>query len=434
MKKQIEMHDWCNTFQFHPTKVFNPKTIDEIVGIVKQSAKEGRHIRVVGSLYSYTPLVATDDTVICLDECSGVITIDSETNEAHIFAGSKINFLEKYLYKAGYSFVTVGDADQQTLAGLVSTGSHGTGVDMHISSYYVTWIKFITAEGEVAECDMARDAELFKALQLSLGTLGIIVEMKIKVMPNYVVKIEKVKCDFKEAVESLSYDIFNNRDYEFLWFPYTDTVYQKTSWITDDNPKRITAGKIIEDYVLDNGMVLFLCVLSRRFPNLYRKYANKIVPNLLRSSCVNLKSGVAYASPQLVKNFEMEYAIPLQHATQALNELKALFLKNTTHVSLPVEVRYTKGDDIYMSPCYHQDSVWIAVHAYQQDPYEEIFKECEKIFLKNEGRPHWGKLHWLSAETLKSKYPEWDKFQWARAQVDPKGLFMNSYLKNLFLQ
>ena len=49
-----------------------------------------------------------------------------------------------------------------------------------------------------------------------------------------------------------------------------------------------------------------------------------------------------------------------------------------------------------------------------------------------EGRPHWGKLHFQTADILKTRYPKWDKFQKVRARLDPNGVFSNDYTDRVF--
>jgi FAD/FMN-containing dehydrogenase len=101
-------------------------------------------------------------------------------------------------------------------------------------------------------------------------------------------------------------------------------------------------------------------------------------------------------------------------------------------VNFPVECRFVRGDDIWLSPAYQRDSAYIAAHMYQGMPYRAYFDAIEAIFQRYDGRPHWGKMHTLTAETLATRYPRWRDFLRVRERLDPQGVFLNDYLRRLF--
>jgi L-gulonolactone oxidase len=129
-----------------------------------------------------------------------------------------------------------------------------------------------------------------------------------------------------------------------------------------------------------------------------------------------------------VRFVEMEYAIPREAAAEAVRRVRRFVEESGQLVSFPVEVRFVAADDIPLSPAYGRESAFVAVHVYRGMPYEEYFRGVERIMRDFEGRPHWGKIHFQSAETLARLYPEWDRFQEVRARLDPAGRFSNSHL------
>jgi len=135
-----------------------------------------------------------------------------------------------------------------------------------------------------------------------------------------------------------------------------------------------------------------------------------------------------FASPRLVHFVEMEYSIPSRHAADALNRVRELIASSGLHVSFPVEVRFTAGDDIPLSTAYGGQRCYIAVHVYRGMEHEPYFRGVEAIMNDYGGRPHWGKLHYQTAATLAPRYPEWAAFQAVRARLDPDGRFRNPYL------
>ncbi|MFM8417544.1 MAG: D-arabinono-1,4-lactone oxidase, partial [Actinomycetota bacterium] len=97
----------------------------------------------------------------------------------------------------------------------------------------------------------------------------------------------------------------------------------------------------------------------------------------------------------------------------------------------PVEVRVTAADDVPLSTSQGRESAYIAVHMYNGMPYEEYFRHVESIVAPMNGRPHWGKIHFQGAETLRSQYPHFADFTALRERLDPERRFVNGYIERV---
>jgi L-gulonolactone oxidase len=100
-------------------------------------------------------------------------------------------------------------------------------------------------------------------------------------------------------------------------------------------------------------------------------------------------------------------------------------------VPFPIEVRTVAGDDAFLSTAAGRESGFVAVHMYQQMPWQPYFRAVESIMLELGGRPHWGKRHFQTAATLRPRYPDWDRFQSVRARLDPEGRFANAWTERV---
>ena len=139
-----------------------------------------------------------------------------------------------------------------------------------------------------------------------------------------------------------------------------------------------------------------------------------------------------YTNERNVRFNEMEYHLPREQGLQALREIRTAIESQHHEVFFPVEVRFVKGDDVWLSPFYQRDTMSIAVHRYFEEDFQPYFRTIEPIMRKYGGRPHWGKLNNLSGEQLRAMYPRWDDFAAVRAKLDPQGRFLNDYLRGLF--
>ena len=130
-------------------------------------------------------LVQTEEVLVSLDELKGIVNIDEEKMVAEVWAGTKLYDLGKLLEEKGYAQENLGDIDSQSIAGAISTGTHGTGITFGSLSTQVIEITAVLSNGESIVCSEAENVEYWRAFQLSLGMLGIIVKIKLKVIPAY---------------------------------------------------------------------------------------------------------------------------------------------------------------------------------------------------------------------------------------------------------
>jgi FAD/FMN-containing dehydrogenase len=139
------------------------------------------------------------------------------------------------------------------------------------------------------------------------------------------------------------------------------------------------------------------------------------------------RSYLVYASVRNVRFTEMEYAIPRASVAEALRRVLEMIPRDGIVVGFPIEVRVLCGDDAYLSTANGRNTVYISVHQYRGMEWKSYLRAVEQIMNDYDGRPHWGKRHFQTAETLAPRYPDWHRFQRVRAELDPQGLFANAY-------
>lgn len=423
--------NWSSSVKATPQQILFPGNEAEIQAIVRKAQQNGQKIRVVGAGHSFTPLVQTDSIIVSLDKLSGIVSVDKEKEEAVVWAGTRLKELGTLLHEQGLAMENLGDIDVQSIAGALSTGTHGCGITLGVLASQLTSVTMVTADGELLEINPQLDPERFKAIQVSMGTLGIITRMGLRLRKAYKLKYSSKKETFEEVLESLEDYKKNNRNFEFYWFPYSETIQTKVMNITDESPKGNGFGNWLNDIFLENGVFWVISRISRHIPGTFRAMSRLSAWGVSASSNTAWSHQV-FATKRLVRFQEMEYNIPAEHFSDALREIKEAMETFNFRVHFPIECRWVKGDDIWLSPAYQRDSAYIAVHSYKGMAHEEYFGAMEAIFKKYNGRPHWGKMHNQTAETLKQSYPKWDDFHGIRRQLDPNGLFLNGYMKELF--
>jgi FAD-linked oxidoreductase len=420
--------NWSGSVTSHPAEYHEPSTLDEIVALVRRCSAEGRTIRVVGSGHSFSPLVATDSVLILLNRYTGLERVDREACTATAKAGTKLKALGELLFAQGFAQENLGDINEQSIAGAISTGTHGTGIAFGSISTQIIGLTLVTGNGEVVTCSETENRLLFKAAQVSLGALGIIVSVTLRIIPAYTLRIDIKKKSLTDCLTHLDEYNHDNRHFEFHFLPYTDTVQAKFTNQSNEKSANKSVTRWFNEYVLENGALWLLSAFNRQFPQMSERVC-KTMAALVTDASGASHAHQVFATARLVKFQEMEYNLPVQHFKSTLRELDEMIRRERIQVHIPIECRFVRGDDIPLSPAYGRDSAYIAVHMFKGMAYRHYFELAEAIFKRYEGRPHWGKMHTRTAGELRALFPEWDAFQLQRGLHDPERIFSSPYLR-----
>lgn len=431
IKKKVTWKNWSQSVLAQPTKMVKPKTLKQLQKIVKDSSKHNLSIRVVGAGHSFTPVAATNGVLVSLDYLTGIDHVDRDKQLVTLWAGTRLKDVARMLDEHGFAMENLGDINEQSIAGAISTGTHGTGVDFQSISNQVEGLTILTATGELLEVSRIVNEEFFEAARLSLGMLGIIVKITLKVVPIYYLYGKNYRLTLNEGFSQLASLKQKNRNFEFYWFPYTKTIQVKTlNELKVVNDKKEN-GQFFQKVVMENGLFYALSEMSRNIPKTAKLVSQVSALGVPVGESIN-KSYLQYVTPRLVKFNEMEYSVAEASLESVIRELDELINREKISVHFPIECRFVKGDSIWLSPSYERDSAYIGIHMYKGMEFGDYFDRAEEIFLRHGGRPHWGKMHSLKYDELKQLYPKLDDFLKVRKQLDPNGIFLNEYVRSVF--
>lgn len=424
------MKNWSENQQWNPKEFLQPSTQEEIVNIIQKASENKQKVRVYGSKHSFTPINNSNDISLNLDNYQGLLSVDKTTNQATVKAGTKLYNLTSLLAEHNLALENMGDIDKQSIAGAISTGTHGTGITFGNISTQITAIKFVNGLGEVIYCSETENTALFKCMQISLGVFGIITEITLQCVPNYKLKLEKKVEDLDAVLASLNQLNDTNRNFEFYWFPYTNKTQTKYSNITNDKANKDNFINYFNDVVIENYAFKLVCDYAKKFPK-KNVGVSKLSAKTLSKSVKVKENKDVYATPRLVKFNEMEYNIPTEAYQDVFKDVTKLVNSKKFNIHFPIENRFVQGDAIYLSPAYKRDSAYIACHVYKGKEFVPYFKALEEIFSAYDGRPHWGKMHFKDATYFSKIYPEFGTFCEHRKKNDPNGIFLNEHLTQI---
>ena len=461
-----------------PARWCQPRTEAEISAAVKDAAADGLPVRALGTGHSFTSAAATAGVALDLSRWSGITAADTQTGLVTVRAGTTLRTLNAELDGLGLAMANLGDIDAQTLAGALSTGTHGTGARLGGLATQVEALDLVLADGSLVTCSAESRPELFAAARIGLGALGVITSVTLRCVPSFTLTADERPVPVDEVLEQFDSLAAANDHFEFYWFPYGRQALVKRNnrlplgdrvpWTSGSAtaPRSATASgrrtasgsarasgsptasgsagspasrpgptvaampgwrRFWEFEVMENAAFGTLCRLGRARPPL--------IPALNRFSSAALPSRSyadishrVFVTPRRVRFVESEYAVPRESLLHVLGELRRQVPRLADPVMFPVEVRVAAADDIWLSTAYGRDTAYVAIHQYSGLPYRSYFDLFESIVADVAGRPHWGKVHTLGTGRLRALYPRYDEFRRVRAEVDPEARFGNAYL------
>ena len=279
----------------------------------------------------------------------------------------------------------------------------------------------MTADGSVVECSRESDPDLWRAARVGLGSLGAISALTFRVVPAFTIRRHDHQLPLDEALASIDELAARNDHFEFYVFPHTRVALCRESKHTDGPPEPRNRDDRVPDGDGAREQRARAAVPDRQAVPVADPAINHLIVRALGGSVKTDASHKVFSTTRQVRFTEMEYAIPRADGPEALRRVLDVIDRRGFAVPFPIEYRVVAGDDAYLSTAYERDTVYIAVHMYRGMVWEPYFRAVEAIMDDYEGRPHWGKRHFQKAATLAPRYPEWDRFQAARARLDPRG-------------
>jgi L-gulonolactone oxidase len=422
--------NWAGNQQTGTVLLSKPQTESELQQVVQSAQLSGRRVKAVGSGHSFSAIAVSEEVLVDLSNYDEIIAIDKMNQTVTVQSGIQLSKLNQALYENSLAMQNLGDIAYQTIAGAISTSTHGTGAKFTGIANQVVALRIVLADSSIVECSENVNAQLFSCARVGLGALGLISTVTLKVVPAFNLAVIEEPMRVDDVLQNLDQHVDSNDHFEFFWVPHTGWALTKRN--NRNNLPIEPMSKMSHWYsktLMENYAFGAVCVLGKARPSLIPKLA-KALPSSGRNEYSDASHKV-FASKRIIKFYEMEYAIPREACAEALNRVRRMVTDSGFFLNFPVEVRFTAPDEIPLSTASNRESAYIAVHIYKGMNYVPYFTEVESIMNSYQGRPHWGKLHFQSAATLASRYPQWDVFQAVRNQVDPQRMFSNQYLETV---
>ncbi|WP_147918756.1 D-arabinono-1,4-lactone oxidase [Ruania zhangjianzhongii] len=425
--------NWARTARADPRLFAAPGSQEEVAQLVRAEAERGGQVRVAGAGHSFSPAAVSDGVLLQLDNLDELEWVGPPESDGsrlvRVGAGIRLRRLCRLLAQHGLALENMGDIDAQSVAGAISTGTHGTGAQLRGLADQVRAVRLVTATGQVLDADADQNRDLFEVARLGLGSVGVLTAVTLRGVPAFTLTADERPRPLGAVLEALDDDdgpVWGNDHFEFYWFPYTDIAFTKANNRAGDAPPLHPVRRFFDDEIVANGLfelTNLLCTAGRPFT----RGANFVAARALSARRYSGSSAEVFTSPRRVRFREMEYAIPAEAVVPALLAVDSWLRRTREPVPFPIEVRFAAPDEVWLSTAQGRQTAYVAVHQYHRLAFARYFRAVEDIMRAHEGRPHWGKMHRRHAADLAPVYPQFEQAAQVRRAADPEGLFANDY-------
>ncbi|SJM67854.1 D-arabinono-1,4-lactone oxidase [Gulosibacter sp. 10] len=410
-----------------------PTSETAVRSLVIGAGGSGLRVKSVGAGHSFNDVAATEGLRLHFDDYRGLVSVNPETNVATFRAGTRMHEVQELLREHGLTLENQGDVVAPTIAGAISTGTHGTGLGYSGLSAMVKSLRMVLADGQVVLCDERTHSDIFEHARLGLGALGVILEVGIQCVPSFRVLVDESTGPVDDVLDTFA-DRARAADYfAFYWFPHSEQALVRSH-------RRLAEGEEPEGLTSRNAVKLMDEELVQYWTRGLAKSLGEIAPGMVSrlsqftASLTGPRHYVEdshgmFGAQRRIRFHALEYGVPFEDGPEVVREIRRRLEERRLRVSFPIEVRTAAADDVPLSPAYGRDTTYIAVHRYVREAHEEFFETVEEVLRAAGGRPHWGMLHTLRAEELREAYPRFDEFVELRDRLDPQRVFGNPYLE-----
>ncbi|MTI20524.1 FAD-binding protein [Fulvivirga sp. RKSG066] len=483
---------WRNsikTIRVEPLRYYSPENLEQVMEAVQEGIDKGLTVRAVGSGHSFSPAPKAEGILIETDHLEKIepYKFTSEEGFFEVEGGIKLEHLNESLDKLGYCIPTMGGIDHQSVAGAISTGTHGSSMEFGAMANMVHSIVLVTqdledhnkakvyrierSEGSHLTKDATYDGpelllddDFFNTALVCFGSMGIIYSYVLKVEKMYKLLERKEVCHWAKAKEGLrDGSLLENHRSIFVQinpYKYKDTnlalivyhdLYSKddTSEAVQqvkhklwDRIKRMTRSFQFELASIVPYFLWFVIWRINKWPGYIPKFIHNAVKSQKDDEYINKGYKVMYQGLDYIKEraYDCEIAIPLDKEGKYLEKIELLMAyleelhkEYKIHITSPIGLRFVKASEIFLTPENRQDVCYIDTpilkHIYGRNT---LISQLLVFLVAQGGRPHWGKINHAIDETFtRNSYQDFDRFLTVVKKFNPIGVFSNSFTKRV---
>jgi FAD/FMN-containing dehydrogenases len=412
-----KLKNWAGNIEYSTESLYAAKSVEEVKSYVATTSK----LKVLGTRHCFNTIADSKDAFLSLKPMEEVVALDAAAKTVTLHAGVTYGRLAPYLHERGFALHNLASLPHISVVGACSTGTHGSGQKNGNLSTAASGLEMVTARGDVVVLARKKDGDKFNGAVVGLGVLGAITKVTLDIQPTFMVR-QWVYENMPLRAATAHFDEIEASGYSVSLFTDWRNKNVNEVWIKE----RVGGGKEFAAKPEFFGAKLAKKNLHPIAELGAENCTEQLgVPGPWYKRLPHFKMGF---TPSAGKELQSEFFVPRKHAVEAILAVEKLHEKISPHL-LITEIRAIAADDLWMSPCYQQDS--LAIHfTWQQDwpAVKTVLPDIEKTLSPFGVRPHWGKLFTMEPAVLRSRYKRLPEFVELAKKYDPQGKFRNEFV------
>ncbi len=412
--------NWAGNYEYSTANVYYPKTTDEVQTLVKRLKK----LRVLGSRHSFNGIADSTDNLISLEQFEPTVSINHEQRSVTISGNVTYRDLCPLLHCEGFALHNLASLPHISVVGACITATHGSGIRNQTLSTAISGLEIVTGNGDLVQLSREQDGEQFDGAVINLGGLGVIVKLTLDLLSAFEMSqsvyehlpVARVDAHFDEIMAS-AYSVSLFTDWQHDYF---DQV-----WVKRRQSDSIS-GKAQSDFFGATPATKQMHPIAQLSGEPCTVQFG--IPGHWYERLPHFRGD---ATPSAGNELQSEYFVAREHAVAALRAVSSLRQQFAPHL-LVSEIRTIAADNLWLSPCYHRDSV--AIHFTWKPDWSavrEVLPLIEAQLAPFNARLHWGKLFTMSPGRIRSGYEKLPEFRQLLRQFDPNGKSRNAFLDTI---
>ncbi len=412
-----KLQNWAGNLEYSTDRLYSANSLEQVRSYVKKQSK----LKVLGTRHCFNNIADSTHNLLSLKSMDGVVALDPEAHTVTVNAGMTYGQLCPLLHSKGFALHNLASLPHISIAGAISTATHGSGEKNGNLATAVSALEIVTAAGEVVKLSRQRDGEVFLGAVVGLGALGVITKVALDIQPTFLMR-QYVYENMPLAEMKNHFDEIQSSAYSVSLF--TDWRNQSINeiWIKSRNEEGQAFDATPEFFGAKRATKNLHPIAELSAENCTEQMG---VPGPWFERLPHFRMGF---TPSAGKELQSEYFVPRQHAVEAILAVERLRDQVSPHLMIS-EIRTIAADKLWLSPCYEQPCVTIHFTWKQDWPaVRKLLPVIEKGLAPFQVRPHWGKLFTMPPAELKSRYKELPDFIQLSQKYDPQGKFRNEFL------
>ena len=412
-----KLKNWAGNFEFSTEDVTPAKSLEQVQQYVKSHEK----MKALGTRHCFNQIANSKHALLEMKPLDHAISIDENERTVTVEPGMSYGQLAPYLDSKGWALHNLASLPHISVAGSCATATHGSGDNNGNLSSAVAALEMVTASGDVLKLSRKYDGEKFLGAVVHLGALGVVTKITLNIQPTYQVR--------QVLYENLPMSALKDHFEQIMGAAYSVSLF--TDWSGQKFSEVWLKSRVTAKEKFKAEPQFFGATLAKK--NMHPIAALSAencteqmgAPGPWYDRLPHFKMGF---TPSAGKELQSEYFIPRHNAVDAIMAVEKLHEQITPHL-LITEIRSIAEDDLWMSPCRHQDCV--TIHFTWKPEWPEVralLPQIEKEIIPFRARPHWGKLFTMTPQQLRASYGKMGEFVELAKSLDPTGKFRNDFL------